>query len=205
MALDRPIAPDPYQLLPRVGSFALSSDDITGGERLAEEFTFAGGNTSPHLAWSGFPEGTRGFVVTCFGPDNKPLSSGQINLYTFPNRGGLSSQGRNLFLPTEASGDPIEGATLELYDASGELVDSGTMRSTGWVATQAIDAGSYFVRIETPEGYPSYVNGVGACWDCDALDGASVTVPEGQDIVLGEVRLRRYQAGRGGGRMAPRR
>lgn len=75
MALDRPIAPDPYQLLPRVGSFALSSDDITGGERLAEEFTFAGGNTSPHLAWSGFPEGTRGFVVTCFDPD-APVPSG---------------------------------------------------------------------------------------------------------------------------------
>lgn len=75
MTLDRPIAPDPYQLLPRAGSFTLGSDDIAEGERLAEEFAFAGGNTSPHLAWSGFPEGTRGFVVTCFDPD-APVPSG---------------------------------------------------------------------------------------------------------------------------------
>lgn len=75
MSLDRPIAPDPYGLLPESGTFSLRSEDITDGQPLDKAFAFAHGNTSPQLSWTGFPQETRGFVVNCFDPD-APIVSG---------------------------------------------------------------------------------------------------------------------------------
>jgi len=67
--MNRPVAPDPYTVLPRVPSFTLVSDDITDGQPLAAPQTAAGGNVSPQLAWSGFPEATQSFLLTCYDPD----------------------------------------------------------------------------------------------------------------------------------------
>lgn len=56
-------------------TFTLSSNDITEGGVLPDGQVYAKGNASPHLKWSGAPEGTKSYAVTCFDPD-APTGSG---------------------------------------------------------------------------------------------------------------------------------
>ena len=63
-------------LILRSDSFA-DGDYLADAHILSEAYGFgcAGGNQSPHFAWSGAPAGTESFALTCFDPD-APTGSG---------------------------------------------------------------------------------------------------------------------------------
>src|SRR5438094_662179 len=59
---------------PRAASFSLTSSDLREGEKLAMPqvsgiFGAGGQDVSPQLSWSGFPAGTKSFVVTMCDPE----------------------------------------------------------------------------------------------------------------------------------------
>ncbi len=77
---DRPLSYDPYEHLPQVPTFTVTSSDCADGDVLPTPHVSgvmgAGGeDRSPQLSWSGFPEGTKSFAVTVYDPD-APTASG---------------------------------------------------------------------------------------------------------------------------------
>src|SRR6202050_1598399 len=71
---------DPYDALPKLPTFTLTSESITDGQPLATAqisgiMGAGGADVSPQLSWSGFPEETRSFAVTVYDPD-APTASG---------------------------------------------------------------------------------------------------------------------------------
>lgn len=95
-------------------AFTVTSDSFKDGDYLHQDhvlsadfnFGCAGGNRSPHLRWSGAPEGTKSFAVTCYDPDaptgsgfwhwvmvNIPASVGELALDAGNPKGGKLPSG----------------------------------------------------------------------------------------------------------------
>lgn len=110
---------DPYDALPQVPAFTVTSDSFSN----LEPFTLAqysgkmgvpgGRDESPQLSWSGAPEGTRSFAVTMFDPD-APTGSGFWHWAAFNIPATVTS------LPAGASNRrELPAGTVELANDAG--------------------------------------------------------------------------------------
>jgi len=118
MAHDRPRPPIPYDFLPPAASFTVTSTDMRHGETLADDHVYAYGNVSPELSWSGFPDATRSFAVTCYDPD-APTGSGFWHWVAFDIPANVTA------LPRAAGSDDFAGLPAGAKQARNDYGEVG--------------------------------------------------------------------------------
>lgn len=126
-------------------TFTLTSNDITDGGVLPDAQVKAKGDTSPHLKWSGAPEGTKSYAVTCYDPDAPTgsgfwhwtvanIPAGVTELATGASPGGLPSgavEGRTDYGPAGFGGAaPPPGHGPHRYIFTVFAVDTETLDVT---------------------------------------------------------------------------
>lgn len=148
---------DPYAQLDPVPSFIVESDDLDPDLPLkAPQYGEAAGgsDTSPHLAWSEVPEGTKSFAVTAFDPD-APTGSGfwhwavfniPADVRTLPTGAGSPDSGA---LPAGAVTLPNE---LRQRSFTGATPPEGTGEHRYFFVVHAVDVESLEID---PESTPA--------------------------------------------------
>ena len=119
---------NPYEELPQLPSFELTSNDLTDGAPLAiaqaSGMMGAGGSdTSPQLTWRGFPPETKSFAVTMYDPDAPTLSGfwhwavSDIPVATTSLPSGAGDEG-GAALPTGATRHPNDAGSKRYLGAA---------------------------------------------------------------------------------------
>lgn len=123
---DRSIAPDPYESLPPVPHFTVSSEQFAPGESLPVQQTAEGQSLSPSLRWSGFPAQTKGFLVNCFDPD-APTPAGFWHWTVV----GLGPEVTELELGAGSSDDSLPAGAFHLRNDGSTHCYTGPMPPKG--------------------------------------------------------------------------
>jgi flagellar basal-body rod protein FlgG len=119
----------------RNGNFSLNNAGLVvdaNGDQLIPALTIPSNATSVSIS-------TYGVVTAQLPGQNQAAQLGQIQLATFPNPGGLNSQGNNLFLPTSSSGNAIT-------DNPGGNTGMGTLQQ-GYLENSNVDVVTEFVQM----------------------------------------------------------
>ena len=153
------VTSSPYDNLPQVPTFTLTSETVTDGAPLGNDqvsgIMGAGGkDISPQLSWSGFPEETRSFAVTVYDPD-APTASGFWHWAVADLPADVTS------LPADAgNGDPLPGGAVTLANDASQKRFIGAAPPAGhgphryYIAVHALPVES----LELPDGAtPAYL------------------------------------------------
>lgn len=149
---------NPYDELPDVASFHLSSDDVVDGESLGKpQVSGAMGagdeDVSPHLSWSGAPDGTQSYAVTVYDPD-APTASGFWHWAAFNIPANVTELARG------ASGSDMPDGAVELTNDGGTVGYVGAAPPPGhgvhhyYVVVHALDVASLDIPAE---GSPAFL------------------------------------------------
>jgi Raf kinase inhibitor-like YbhB/YbcL family protein len=146
------VSRNPYEDLPKVASFELRSNDVADGQTLANRHVSgvmgAGGeDVSPHLAWSGAPDGTQSYAVTIYDPD-APTASGFWHWAAFNVPADVTE------LASNASAGGMPEGTVQLRNDGGTIGYIGAAPPPGhgphhyWVVVHAVDVPSLDIPAE---------------------------------------------------------
>lgn len=109
---------DPYEELPQLPEFHVTSTDIEDGltlapaQRSGKMGVDGGQDRSPQLAWSGFPKETKSFAVTVLDPD-APTGSGFWHWAAFNLPASTTS------LPSGAAENGLPDGAVQLANDAG--------------------------------------------------------------------------------------
>jgi flagellar basal-body rod protein FlgG len=116
----------------RCGSFHLNRD----GSLVTSEGDLLDPQITIPQEQVGIIVGSDGTVSVLEPDQNEPQQVGRIEIATFQNPAGLQSLGKNLFIPSQASGDPITGTPGE--NGLGTLLSGFTEQSNVSVVEEMV-------------------------------------------------------------------